>query len=352
VLYAGDGGGNFYAVNISDGQKIWNFTTGHIEGSPVISNGAVYFGSNIVSSSKIFALNASIGIEVWNCTIGLPWGFVTPRTYLSSVVEGYGAVYVIDGGSDPALYAINKSSGDLLWTTPIGENVFAPSTSPCVGEGKVFVGCAINYGTDHPEATLLAFDAANGNLIWNKTGPVGGGFSTPLLANGRIYVSGGGTLQAVNSIDGALLWNVSGTSYSDPYIADGKLYAISGNNILSYQPKCNVLILDAFSGKTIMNYQIDGDFKSESAPVFANGAVYFGNLTHVLALGGSLVSTPTPSPSSPPTPTPTASQNPSPISTPTPTIPELPIWAVPMLLIIVMLAAALSVYFKKHREPK
>ena len=73
VLYAGDGGGNFYAVNISDGQKIWNFTIGHIEGSPVISNGVVYFGSNILSGSKVFALNASTGLKSGIVRLDCQW---------------------------------------------------------------------------------------------------------------------------------------------------------------------------------------------------------------------------------------------------------------------------------------
>jgi hypothetical protein len=45
---------------------------------------------------------------------------------------------------------------------------------------------------------------------------------------------------------------------------------------------------------------------------------------------------------------PTASQNPSPTLTPTPKIPEFPMWIIPILLII-MVVAGLLVYFKKHR---
>ncbi len=289
--------------------------------SPAVSNGMVYFGAGILSGSKVFALSALTGQEVWNYTIGQPWGSVSPRTYLSSVASGYGAVYVIDGGSDPALYAIDHSSGILLWRTPIGETVYAPYTYPCIGEGKVFVGCTINYETDHPQADLLAFDAANGNLIWNKTGAFGG-YSTPVLSNGRLYVSSGDTMQSVDSDDGALLWNVSavevsGGTFSVPTVSGDKVYATTGVRSMS-DVNGHVLVIDALTGQTIMNYitKYATSFPEYGGPAYENGTIYFSHYKTVSALGGSLVGTPTPVTSpSPSTETPSS----------TPEVPEFPI---------------------------
>ncbi|MEJ2433491.1 MAG: PQQ-binding-like beta-propeller repeat protein [Pseudolabrys sp.] len=52
VVYVGSGDGNVYALNATDGSKLWNFTapryrdTGWvILSSPAVDNGAVYIGS-------------------------------------------------------------------------------------------------------------------------------------------------------------------------------------------------------------------------------------------------------------------------------------------------------------------
>ena len=66
VVYFGSFDKNIYAVNATDGTKIWNFSTGaKIWSSPAVANNIVYIGSD---DHDIYALNAQTGAQVWKFT--------------------------------------------------------------------------------------------------------------------------------------------------------------------------------------------------------------------------------------------------------------------------------------------
>ena len=52
-------------VNVTSFGPLWNYTTGGAVGSPAISNGVVYVGSD---DENLYALNATNGSQLWNYT--------------------------------------------------------------------------------------------------------------------------------------------------------------------------------------------------------------------------------------------------------------------------------------------
>jgi outer membrane protein assembly factor BamB len=124
--------GNVYALNTTNGQKIWNFTTSaFVESSPAVANGVVYIGSD---DGNFYALNASDGAKNWNYT--------TSGGESSPTVAG-GVVYV--GGFNGKIYALNASNGDKLWNytvqkPPGVEEYSGLHTSPSVVNGRVYIG--------------------------------------------------------------------------------------------------------------------------------------------------------------------------------------------------------------------
>ena len=76
-----------------------------------MANGVVYVGS---ADCNVYALNASTGALLWSYTTG-------GRVFSSPAVAN-GVVYVI-GWDTSNLYALNASTGALLWSYGIGNLV-------------------------------------------------------------------------------------------------------------------------------------------------------------------------------------------------------------------------------------
>ena len=88
--------------------------------SPAVANGVVY--------SATYALDASTG--------DLLWSYTAAGNYVSSSpAVANGVVYV--GSNDGNVYALNVTTGALLWSYQTGNVVFS---SPAVTNGVVYVG--------------------------------------------------------------------------------------------------------------------------------------------------------------------------------------------------------------------
>ena len=98
-------------------------------------------------------------------------------------------------------------------------------SSPAVGDGKVFFG--ILRFSDAP-AGLFALDAATGTEVWSDVRPSGGVISSPVFADGVVYVLTLETnaLVALDATTGVELWSfdLGGPGSDSPVVADGVVY--------------------------------------------------------------------------------------------------------------------------------
>ena len=149
--------GHLYALNASNGQLLWKYEASHgttfatSVSSATVANGVVYFGLTgavgfIGSDSyRMYALNASNGNLLW---------IYSPEDHVeSSPAVSDGMVYF--GSEDRRMYALDASTGKLLWRYKTGNTSF---TSPAVAGGVVYFGSGDNH--------LYALDASSGNLLW------------------------------------------------------------------------------------------------------------------------------------------------------------------------------------------
>lgn len=121
------------------------------------------------------------------------------------------------------------------WTTGIGEGasrytrVLSP---PIVVGGRVF---AMDGATQ-----VSALDAASGGRIWavdlkpdnERGGAFGGG---PCFWNDRLFVTTGyGQVAALDPADGKVIWrqNVTAPVHAPPTVTDGRIFAVSVENVL------------------------------------------------------------------------------------------------------------------------
>jgi len=96
------------------------------------------------------------------------------------------------------------------WSAAVGEGY----SSPVTADGRVFV-----HSRQDPEEVVSAIDLVSGKVIWEKKYPAPveknpyakqmakGPYSTPLVTEGRLYTLGTtGVLSAWNASDGSLVW--------------------------------------------------------------------------------------------------------------------------------------------------
>ncbi len=172
------------------------------------------------------------------------WQFKTAASVTGTPAIVDGRAYVLANG---ALYAFDVATGAVLW-----QNTAVKGTSsPTYADGKLYV----NDG----KAVLHRLDAATGTEEWQAKidpHPLAGGFSSPVVAGGRVIVGSAsteevvakdsasfrGSLVAFDASTGAEIWRhytveppFNGVSiWSTPSVDEalGLVYASTGNNYI------------------------------------------------------------------------------------------------------------------------
>src|SRR5690348_15480358 len=130
--------------------------------------GIVYIGS---LDYKLYAINATTGKILWFAT--------TQNVLTSSPTVANGVVYV--GSGDTRLYAFNASgcghpSCSPLWTAPTSDGI---DSATAVADGVVYVSSF--------DGMFYTFDASKGTPLWSASlGQGGGGKSSATVANGLV----------------------------------------------------------------------------------------------------------------------------------------------------------------------
>ena len=186
----------------------WTYQAGGmIFSQPVVANGLIYWGS---FDGYEHATNLS-GQQIWQQNLGIrttcapvsPLGVVSTAAVSTVTINGTLTSVVFVGGGDDHLYALDASSGSIIWSTPIGN----PSTntfiwdSPFVFNNHVYIGSATtgeSSGCKLIPGQFFELNASDGSIehTYNSVpdGCVGGGiWSSPTFdaSDGSIYFTAG-----------------------------------------------------------------------------------------------------------------------------------------------------------------
>ena len=249
----------------------------------VYEAGVLYAGA----FGGVYAIDPATGADLW--------AFTQAGVKFSAVAIAGDAVYVSGGDT---LYALNRTTGALLWSVDLEENI--QSSSPLIVDGVAYVGStagtvyAIDLAThaevwSHDVGSPIRYSlAASKNLLivvaddaihalklkdgdekWSRAGQFG-----PAAVSDKLVYSGlqGGGFYALDVNNGKVEW-----VYNDPDNATGRWSApVISKGILSAGNENGYLyFIDANTGARELTLVALGIPPSE-ATAGANGFIYFG----------------------------------------------------------------------------
>jgi outer membrane protein assembly factor BamB len=271
MVFVGSFDGNIYALNATNGAKLWSYVaTDVVTSSPAVADGIVYVGLN---DGYLCALNSTTGEVVWKNFLS---GAVSSHAVVGGVVFASSSAYVSELTLIGNVYALNSSTGKMLWD-------YNPKTFvsfPTVVGDIVYLGVGSN---------VSALNSVNGSQLWSSNLDKQVGLSpivlrpTAVLDNVLYVGSSDGSVYALNTNNGEKIWNQSLGNKSEllnpvslklaltsPAVANGVVYVGSNDG--------NIYALNAVSGEKQWNYTIsDPGYAVESSPAVAHGLVYIGS---------------------------------------------------------------------------
>ncbi|MHB1425654.1 MAG: outer membrane protein assembly factor BamB family protein [Gemmataceae bacterium] len=161
---------------------------------------------------------------------------------LPSVFGPSGAIYCVDRKTGKEIWMFNDA-GDM-------KNVFS---SPCVADGRLYVGEGFHQ---HADCKLYCLDAATGKKIWDFA-TASHTESTPCVSGGKVYFGAGDDgLYCLDAESGKEKWHVKGLHVDvNPLVIDNRLYGGSGVGD-NYQDKM-LFCLHADTGAVIWRMPMD-----------------------------------------------------------------------------------------------
>lgn len=170
------------SMSTATGSIIWSTDIGSSIrlSSPAVVDGIVYIGSN---NGSVHALDAASGLMLWSTSPTEDAIWPSP-----AVADGL----VLVGSLDHYMYGLEVSSGELVWRTELDYRIHA---SPSVANGVAYI--ATDEGeTPDPDARYgfkaYALNASSGEVLWSTTecqDPSGVGTdSNVVIANGTVLV--------------------------------------------------------------------------------------------------------------------------------------------------------------------
>jgi outer membrane protein assembly factor BamB len=301
LVYELNKDGHLYALDVNNGQPVWKYEgPGYLfwPGWPVVADGKVYAttGQRVsyhpytleYSESEFVCLDAFTGELVWE----LPIETHPPR---DSIAVAYGNLYIIPGyieemkmdeyetlnevwaiGSDSwsTWRSDSENSGagqtgpvelNLRWKFGTGGGVVS---TPVIADGRVYVGSQ--------DKNVYCIDARNGRFLWSFMTEARIK-SSVAVADGRVYVGpDDGYVYCLDAKNGTRIWRTEAGGYieasfkavtgirSSPLVVGGRVYVGSLDT--------NLYCLDADSGDIVWTYKTEGHITS--SPAVSDDVVY------------------------------------------------------------------------------
>jgi len=229
-LFAADVNGNVTAFNAQTGERLWRVHFQHLVANSNLTStsDAVYFVSK---KGKLLKLDAQSGQLIWEKTL--------PSTAIAAPLVLNGMIYTktlngeITAWKDTSKDGNNKTAATWSYQQTNPSLILRASSHPIMHQNHIIAGFA--------NGTLASLDKKNGDVTWSKqiTEPKGKTDvermvdidATPVAESNRLYTATyQGSLVAVNSNYGDILWHRSSSIFNNIALDGQVLYATDADS--------------------------------------------------------------------------------------------------------------------------
>lgn len=212
-------------------------TTGSVSAIPTLSETRVYvpdWGAPLVGFSSLYSVDRETGDVVAKLPLlgysGNPFNSISRSSpAISGDLLVFGDVrsqatslVVLPGAHGAALYAVSRTTGELLWRTVLDPHPLAVTTqSPVIHEGRVYVGVSsleeaaarLGYDCCSFRGSMLALDLETGRILWktSMTPPPSSPGAKPDFSGAAVW----GSAPAID-VTRRQLYIATGNNYSFP----------------------------------------------------------------------------------------------------------------------------------------
>jgi outer membrane protein assembly factor BamB len=165
---------------------------------------------------------------------------------------------------------VNRATGKKIWEFDNGGDMKQVFSTPCVADGRLFVGEGFHQDTS---CRLYCLDAATGQKKW-EFATNSHTESSPLVVAGKVYFGAGDDgVYCVDASTGEKLWQYPGLHVDcSPAVVGHRLYAGSGVGDI-YRETC-VFCLDTDTGKEVWREAVN--LPVWGSPTLAGKHVFYG----------------------------------------------------------------------------
>jgi len=263
-VHGGPTTGDLYCISAANGSTLWNLPLEPdpqwwgLASSPLIYDGVVYMVS--WSDATLHAVDF-YGNKLWNYPAS-----GNSNMYMSAATDGSRIFF----GGGNAMNCVDIATRTATWTYPVPGKV---TTTPTVEDGVVYFAIGNQYNDS--EKKLYAVNTTTGNLIWSRY--LYGSISSPAISDGRIYIGDKDKkINCINASDGTEIWNqtIGGACLSSPVVAGGMVYTASNNK------EGTVYCFDADDGT--LKWRYDTGNYNMAQPSVSDGILFMGSDTGCL----------------------------------------------------------------------
>jgi outer membrane protein assembly factor BamB len=277
-FFMGNAGVHAFTV---DGKKVWQAEVGeksHDWGSgasPILYENLVIVNAAL-ESNRLIALDRLTGKEVWS-TMGFPASWNTPTLIK---VEGHDELVVNASGK---LRAFDPKTGTELWSC---QSIKAAELCPSIiaHDGVIFI-----IGSPRGQAMAVRAggkgDVSTTHIVWQAER--GSNVGSPVYHEGHLYFinDSRGVAICLDAATGAVVFEEPIAKqkrdrwYSTPLLANGRLYCVSrqsGTYVLAAKPQFELLATNTFA---------DDRSISNASPAVADGRLYLRSDAYAYCVG-------------------------------------------------------------------
>jgi outer membrane protein assembly factor BamB len=223
LIIVGDDIGVVHALPVDGGAERWHFSANSaVHSAAAVLDGVAYVGS---TDGHLYAIDMEAGTSRWQRTV------MTAGPIGRALAASVGRIFVGSGGATPndggTLQAYD-ATGSLTWSQRMEPG---NTSTPSIADGRVFVSGGLD-GTATGAHDLYAFDEATGNPVWPNPfrAPSGKTLLIGAVAGGLVFALGtDGTMDVLDAATGVVRWTVAIGSTQSPSagVVGGAIYVTS-----------------------------------------------------------------------------------------------------------------------------